>query len=607
MRSLFKYPTKLFTLMVLCFIGFNILFLLISAVVFYSTYSDLAYKEIRETKSELLEETSQKLSNYVSGIQDTARFLVTNELIRGNLSDYPDSFFDFYSKSKGVYEEFQKLLSVKTGVHSIELYTKWNTGYKPVQDRFLYTYEDAEAQGWLNRMDKADGFWIASHPYSISIGQVQMVSYVQRIIGNRGETLGVVKINIPDEKLFNLLSKRLLSTNNDDYYVVMDSAGNYIASTLPQEFMIHIGSRDIRREDISQEIRSQPQSLQDGVLSGRKYHVIHSESNTEYWMLLQLIPKDVFLENGRAIRLLTIWLLTALILISIPLAFWISRKLTSPIYSIVEGMRTIEKGDFNVRMGVSSIQEYMYLMTHFNRMVHRLKQLIGRLNKEHRDRREAELQLLHAQIKPHFLYNTLDMIHWRALDYEAHEISQMVHQLSKLFRIGLSNDKWYVTVKDELDHARCYIAIQKFRQNFTISYSEHTENDVFACLIPKIVLQPFLENAVIHGYGKRTEDAVLQVSVTSAYVEGRDCLLIDIVDNGSGLPKDFDMRLNSGIGIRNVIDRIQLYCGPEYGVEMSALETGGTHISIRLPLIRDEAELDQLTRSLSHEYDSISG
>src|SRR5690606_5921376 len=100
-------------------------------------------------------------------------------------------------------------------------------------------------------------------------------------------------------------------------------------------------------------------------------------------------------------------------LLSIPLALLVTKKLTSPIHEIVKGMRALEKGDFDVRMQASNIQEYLYLTTQFNRMVQRLKDLIGRLNQEHRDRREAEIQLLHAQIKPHFLYNTLDMIHWR--------------------------------------------------------------------------------------------------------------------------------------------------------------------------------------------------
>ncbi|WP_239613545.1 cache domain-containing sensor histidine kinase [Cohnella mopanensis] len=589
MRRLLKYPTKLFTLMVLCFIGFNSLLLLVSGIVYYETYSNVAYREIRETKKELLDETSQKLSNYVAGIQDTARFLVTNTMVQQNLSEEPENEYDFITKSREMYEEFQKLATVKEGLYSIELYSNWLEGHPSFLGQVMHTMADAQTQGWLGRMDRTDGFWIASHDYSVSGGSIRMVSYVHRIIGNRGEILGIVKLNIPDKKLFDILSKRDANMETANYYVVLDSGGNYIASVLPEGIEV-LGNVD---EMVSK-------------VSGSKYSVIQSDKNKQYWMLMQLISKDVLKQSGKEIRLLIIGLLLALIILSIPLALWVSRKLTSPIYRIVDGMRTVEKGDFNVRMGTSGIQEYLHLTTHFNRMVHRLKALIGQLNQEHRDRREAEIQLLHAQIKPHFLYNTLDLIHWRALDYNAHEISQMVQQLSKLFRIGLSNDKWYVPVRDELAHARCYMAIQEFRQNFSIEYVENVKSDLLDIVIPKIVLQPFLENAVIHGFQHRSyEKAVILVTIEQREEAGSEQLIITITDNGSGLPEGFDIQTTGGIGIRNVLDRIQLYCGPKYGVKVVPGERGGTQVIMNLPLIGHEAEMEQLTRSLSHEYDSF--
>ncbi|WP_274650117.1 cache domain-containing sensor histidine kinase [Paenibacillus humicola] len=585
MRKLVNYRTKLFTLMVLCFIGLNSLLLLISGLVYYGTYSRLAYREIRETKNELLDATSQKLSNYVGDIQDTARFLVTNTLVQQYLSAPPANNYDYVAKSRALYEEFQKLATVKAGLYSIELYMDWLRGYPTFQDQFMHPMADAAAQGWLKRMDRADGFWIASHEVPIFGGTISMISYVHRIIGSRGESLGIVKINIPVDKLFDMLS-----TGGDNYYVVLDAQGGYIASALPPGISVRGSANDLLKE-----------------VAGTKYSVIRSESNTQYWTLLQLISKDVLRQSGNEIRMLTVGLLSALIVLSIPLAFWVSKKLTSPIYGMVKGMRTLEKGDFNVRLNASSIQEYSYLTKQFNRMVCRLKELIERLNQEHRDRREAEIQLLQSQIKPHFLYNTLDLIYWRAMDHNAHEISQMVLQLSRLFRIGLSSSKWYVSVRDELAHARCYMAIQQYRQNFAIDYREETDQDLLGCLIPKIVLQPFLENAVIHGFRERSGNAAVQVRIERRTQGVARQLFITIADNGAGLPEGFEMSSAGGIGIRNVQDRIHLYCGPGYGVRMMAGEQGGTIVMLNLPLIRREEEMEQLRRSLSHEYDSAGG
>ncbi len=589
MRTTIKYPARLFTLMVLCFVGLSSLLLLISGVVYYTTYSEIANREIRVTKKELLDETSQKLSNYVGGVQDTAKFLVTSTLVQQTLSQPPDNDFDFVEKSRDLYEEFQKIVTVKDGLHSIELYTDWRKGYPAYQEEFLRGMDNAEEQGWLHRLEQADGFWMGSHTIPSYTGELEVVSYVQRIIGLRGQNLGVVKINIPNSELFRVLNKRARLTE-DKYYMIIDSTGRHIASALPDE----IAAYD-KVEDLALAVEN------------TRYSVIQSDANAQYWMLVELIPKDVLMQSGKQIRVILAGLLLALILLSIPLALLVTKKLTSPIHEIVKGMRAVEKGDFDVRMQVSNIQEYLYLTTQFNRMVQRLKDLIGRLNQEHRDRREAEIQLLHAQIKPHFLYNTLDMIHWRALDHQAEDISQMVQQLSKLFRIGLSNDKWYVKLRDELSHARCYMAIQEFRQKYPIRYEQSVDPDLLDVMIPKVILQPFLENAVIHGFRYRSEPAELRVQIEKLEMHGEEEVILTITDNGLGLPEGFELQSVRGIGIRNVIDRIQLYCGPGYGVRVIPGDTTGTKVIMNVPLIRDEERMEQLQRSITHEYDSLSG
>ena len=174
----------------------------------------------------------------------------------------------------------------------------------------------------------------------------------------------------------------------------------------------------------------------------------------------------------------------------------------------------------------------------------------------------------------------------------------MVHQLSKRFRIGLSNNKWYVPVRDELAHARCYIAIQQYRHPYTISYEEQIDQAVLGCLMPKIMLQPFLENAFIHGFRNRPEQGDIRVCIERRQEGGEDQLWIVVTDNGSGLPEHYDMKTSKGIGIGNVEDRIHLFCGMRFGVSLRRGEPGGTVVTIRLPYIRNEEEIELLTRSM---------
>ncbi len=586
-----KQPAKLFTLLVVCFVGFNSLLLLLSGLAFYGTYSDVAYREIRDAKQQLLDETSRKLSNYVAGIQETARFVVTNTLVQQILSEAPRSTFDYVSKSRRLHEEFRKMVTVKPGLHSIELYTDWSAGYPPFQEQFLHTLQQAAEEGWLTRLERADAFWLPSREVSVSGRTIRMVSYVQRIQDSRGKSLGVAKLNIPEEELFDILRG---DAPDDDlnHFVIADAGGNLIAARLPSGIPAQNSVEDILRE-----------------AADTPYNVIRSDAGSEYWTLMQFISRGVFQQSERELRLLTAGLLAVLLLVSVPLALWLSRMLAAPIRGIVEGMHAVEKGDFSVRLEGSRVQEYMVLTANFNRMVQRLDKLIDRLDREHRKRREVEMQLMLEQIKPHFLYNTLDMIHWRALDYGAHDISQMVQQLSRLFRIGLSNDRWYVTLRDELMHARTYIAIQQFRKAYPIAFREEVDRELYECYLPKIVLQPFLENAVVHGFRNwpAERQADIRVTATAHREPDGEELRLTVADNGHGLPESFDLRRHGGIGIRNVQDRIHLYFGYRYGVTLRRREEGGTIVEIRLPLIRNEDEIRKLTGGGDLENDSAGG
>lgn len=184
------------------------------------------------------------------------------------------------------------------------------------------------------------------------------------------------------------------------------------------------------------------------------------------------------------------------------------------------------------------------------------------------------------------------MIHWRALDYEAKDISRMIVQLSKLLRIGLSGGRLFIRVRDELEHARCYVSIQSERLPFSIDYQEQIDPRVRGCYIPKIILQPFIENAVMHGHPK---EGKLRIQVDMRELEGIDPpskIIICIRDNGQGLPEGWKLEETTGIGIRNVHQRIQLYCGMGYGIDICAGELGGVGVTITLPRIETEEQLN---------------
>ena len=218
------------------------------------------------------------------------------------------------------------------------------------------------------------------------------------------------------------------------------------------------------------------------------------------WRLVQTIPVYTLLSPVRQAGWQILGIAVFGLLCSAVLAYLFVRQIIRPLRQLIKRMRQLEKGDFDTRVKLSFTEEYAHLAYGFNHMASQLTMLMEQVKEESRAKREAQTSLLEAQIKPHFLYNTLDMIHWRALDYEAKDISRMIVQLSKLLRIGLSGGRLFIRVRDELEHARCYVSIQSERLPFSIQYEERIDPRIRGCHIPKIILQPFIENAVMHGH-----------------------------------------------------------------------------------------------------------
>ena len=296
-----------------------------------------------------------------------------------------------------------------------------------------------------------------------------------------------------------------------------------------------------------------------------------------HWRLVQTIPTRTLLASTYKAGWYVLWIGVAGLLLSALLAYLFVNNMIRPLRRLMMEMKKLERGDFNARATSAFTEEYAQLSYSFNHMVSRIKDSMEHVQKESKAKRDAQTSLLEAQIKPHFLYNTLDMIHWRALDYKAEDISFMITQLGKLLRIGLSGGNIFIRVRDELEHARCYVSIQKERLPFSIRYTEEIEPQTRGCYIPKIILQPLIENSVIHGKPQQESDA-LQISLTVRERHGagqRKELELVLTDNGKGLPEDWTMDKATGIGIRNVHQRIGLYCGSLYGLQLANGEHGG--------------------------------
>ena len=316
------------------------------------------------------------------------------------------------------------------------------------------------------------------------------------------------------------------------------------------------------------------------------------------WKLVGVAPAGSWEASSRQLPLFGLTLLLFSIFLMAFLNYLISARISDPIRRLERSIRELENGLAGVEIAEGGCYEVQRLSHAVGSMVSTMRHLMDDIVRQEEQKRRSELEVLQAQINPHFLYNTLDSVIWMTESGQQKEAIQMVTSLARFFRISLSKGKSLIPLGDELDHARHYMNIQqiRFKNKFTAEISAAPEAGELYTL--KLVLQPLLENAIYHGCASAEDDGIIRVT---AYREGED-LLIDVEDNGLGMRPELAASLldedrpelptgGSGIGVRNVHQRIRLTFGEGYGLTILSEPDEGTLVRVRLPaLSREEAD-----------------
>jgi two-component system sensor histidine kinase YesM len=257
-------------------------------------------------------------------------------------------------------------------------------------------------------------------------------------------------------------------------------------------------------------------------------------------------------------------------------------------------MRTVEEGSLEVTVTSTSKDEIGDLIRGFGNMVDKTKMLIDKVYIEEISRKEYEMKALQAQINPHFLYNALSLINWRAIRIHATDISEMAQLLSTFYRTTLNKGNNIISVSDELLNVQSYIQIQLNMHSNSFEVEYQIDEAILSYYMPNLMLQPLIENAIIHGIENREEDG-RKIILSGEIVE--ECIIFKVKDNGVGIPQErLNLLLKSqsiGYGLKNVNDRAMLMYGPEYGLSISSILGLGTEVAFRFPSQRYEGSSDQ--------------
>lgn len=297
--------------------------------------------------------------------------------------------------------------------------------------------------------------------------------------------------------------------------------------------------------------------------------------------------KQVFLQmiQGSIILIVILMGITFVISVTIP------RSITKPIRYLGKITEQVSRGDLKIRSRIKSGAEVKILSDSLNLMIQRISDLFETVKAEQKNLREAELELLQLQINPHFLYNTLDTIVWLAEAGKQREVVSMVGSLSEFFRSSLNQGKDIITIEDETLHFTCYLKIQQVRYQDILDYEISIADEIGKCLIPKITLQPLIENALYHGIKNKRGRG--KITVSGEVREGKCRLTVE--DNGIGMTEERLQEVIEAINNRNgnkrdfyalynVNERIQLKFGEEYGLQIHSIYGEGTRVEVSLPM-----------------------
>lgn len=378
-----------------------------------------------------------------------------------------------------------------------------------------------------------------------------------------------------------------LKTTSGSFFVVKDALGNEISNNCPLDV-------DAATIDLTSNKNS---TMKKEQYSGNEYYLTSRESGYSNWIISQLTPTKELTREISRIQMTIFAVIMMIMSILFLFMSWFSNYLIHPISEMRDLMKEIRLENFNIHADESRNDEMGQLAKSFNAMASKIKRLIEEDYKSKILLQETEYSFLRAQINPHFLYNTLDSISWLASMDGNKKISRISVALGRILRWSISNTGNVVPLKDEVSNLEDYLTIQKLRYGDNLNYQIHIDEELLQLTVPKMILQPLVENSLIHGLEEINGEKKL--TITAQRMENH--LNIIIKDNGVGMTQDrikevlADKIQNTsatyhGVGVYNVYKRIQMMYGEKYGLEIISEPGLGTQVIIKIPVEKQEED-----------------
>jgi len=539
-----------------------------------------------ERKAEAMNETAARMlnaSNLLAGDPETEKFMRDP----GNWINNYDSFSSFKVLDRKLSNMRDMLLESNSYLalydYSTYAYSTWAGAYR----------SRLTDESWYDRTSELKGFpyWFAPYAFKKSEDAAQpLLAMTRQLNGETSSGYGFMFIGIPLSSFF---------YNEDE---ISRQAEHGIRNFLVNEGKVIIGepaALGMTADALSFNLSTANNGFKKTRLQDETYLVNDALIPQLGWHLVQLMSEKDFLAQLNMLRNKSIsWVIAFFLLFTIAF-IGLMIRFTSPIKQLIRSMNHVGIGNFDAMVTIKGEDEFAVLGNRFNHMVTRLHELIRNLSLEQQRKQKAQFQALQAQMNPHFLTNTLNSIKWMAILSGAGHVSEMITKLGKLVNYSMRSGTEFITLGEELDYLSVYMSLQEIRYHDQITVAVEVPEHLLPCRVLKFSLQPAVENSIKHGsrfplhirIHARSEDDKLSITVEDDGVGMNEETIQAILAADQQSSVKF-----SGIGLRNIHDRIRLHFGAAYGIHIDSKPNEGLRFTLTIPLQggeRDDSNLDR--------------
>ncbi|KRE36574.1 sensor histidine kinase [Paenibacillus sp. Soil724D2] len=445
------------------------------------------------------------------------------------------------------------------------------------------SFDYLKKQSWFSKIVNPSGeiafiqpHYNSSQPYVTSFRDDRVMS-IARSVRDQNLVLGFVIADVRSDLLRDIFSSNM---HDVSMLVAVRGSGETVYNSLDS------GITSKQFAQLTPDMKSN-EGYYYKKINGKDMFIVYRYMPTTDWLIVGVIPKQTLLNQFSQTRNTSLLLSLLFCIVAAGISIVVTSVLTKPILRLSRAIKMFDGNQLLVRLDTNSSDEIGQLSRQFNLMVERIQELITNIKLREQEKRKAEIRALQAQINPHFLYNTLNTIKFLSVYHGADNIHDVAESLSRIMHINMQ-EKLYNTVEEEMEFLQSYLNIQEYKYSNKFTYRFMISDDILSHLIPKLVLQPFVENSLIHGIGKKKGPGFILIK---GY-RHEDTIVFKIQDDGIGMSQeqidDVLAGRQGGLGIRNVASRLAISYGEPYGVTISSEINLFTIVEIAIPIISTE-------------------